>query len=148
MMTKTAVNRIFLIVWITIGLLSCGERQEIPDSFPPTTINFDPSIDVFEGRPGEVLELQLNIEGPLGFNHLFLRKTVAGGEAEITALKEMQEEHYDTPFSMDFSYTLKEQEVGQEIKLTFMVGTAVKIPNGETGHTFVQRSIEITTKAE
>lgn len=139
---------LMIIVLISVGLLSCGELQEIPDPLPPTTISFDPPIDEFEGRPGDVLELKINIEGRSGFNHLYLIKTIGDVEVEESNFKERREENYGTPFSMDFSYTLLESEIGLDVKLTFMAEIINRTPSGGTAYSYSRRYIEIKTQAE
>lgn len=109
---------------LTVGVLfsfialfySCGKDEPTPTP-DPASLTFDPdTTDTFTGFPGDTWSFTVSATAPSGFDSLYVEKTVGSGSPAIIASVTSAT---DNSATYNFSYTLKEEEVGENVKFTF-----------------------------
>lgn len=117
------MNRILfvLIVLFSIGCSRDKDETQYPATYPPQII-FDPSIEYFEGVPGDELNLKVNIEGKeenTFFNFLVLERSDSKTVSIDTLL--FSEAGLLTPYPYEYKTILKEEDLENDFQLKFTV---------------------------
>lgn len=123
---------LFLTVLFSIACSRDKDDSQYPATYPPQIV-FDPSIEIFEGVPGDVFNLKVKIVGKdenTTFNLLKMERLVHQSITTDTLL--FSEQGMLTPYSYEFQTILKEEDIGNDFQLKFTVSRDVRLSSVTT----------------
>jgi len=137
--------KFYLLVMLMTGMISCQEENEVI-LFEPSSVSFDPALDTFTGSPGDTLNMNVIVDGESDFVNLKKIKFVGGQIEEETYILETMDEQYPVPYNYEFSYALKQEEIGKEITFSFRIISEISSPHSKMT-TMSLRDVNIKTVA-
>lgn len=127
-----------LFVFVTL-FYSCGKDETVPPG--PASLTFDPdTTDTFTGFPGDTWSFKVMASAPSGFDSLYVEKTVGTGSPVI--IKSITTATGDSTV-YSFSYTLVEEEVGENVQFTFTL-----VEEGTSGASAVKNVVTNSPPAD
>ncbi|WP_164675052.1 BAR domain-containing protein [Anditalea andensis] len=127
MKKSIGMSKFYLLILLVAGMISCQEKNEVV-LFEPSSVSFDPALDNFKGSPGDILNMNVIVEGESSFVNFKKIKLVGGQMEEESFLLETMDEQYPVPYHYEFSYVLKEDEIGKAITFSFRIESEISDP--------------------
>jgi len=111
------VRSLLFVIGVSFFLFSsCGDKEEPIPAGPTMSI----TTATFTGIPGEVASTTISGTTLGGFNVLRISKTVDGAVDDSFSEEHLRDVAGQQEYSVDFTYTLIEAEVGKEVVFTFL----------------------------
>ncbi len=127
---KKTIQKYLLLTTLAFVISACGREEDIAPSPTMPSISFSPEIDTFSGQPGDSLNLIVNIDGERGFSSFTIEKYDGQTLLNSDAIEDAGKAHIPVPYSYDFSYVLREEDIDKAIKLLFVMQSALYLPDG------------------
>jgi len=140
-----SIVKLYSLIILMVVMISCQEKNEVI-LFEPSSVSFDPALDTFTGSPGDILNMNVIVDGESSFVNLKKIKFVDGELEEETFILETKDEQYPVPYDYEFSYALREDEIGKEITFSFRIESEISDPQRGRMTTMGMKDITILTK--
>jgi len=118
------MSKLYLLIMLMAGMISCQEKNEVV-LFEPSSVSFDPALDTFTGSPGDIINMNVIIDGESSFVNLKEIKSVGGQIEEETYILETKDDQYQVPYNYEFLYVLREDEIGKDITFSFRIESII-----------------------
>jgi len=141
-----SIVKLYSLIILMVVMISCQEKNEVI-IFEPSSVSFDPALDTFTGSPGDILNMNVIVDGESSFVNLKKIKFVGGEIEEETFILETTDEQYPVPNNYAFSYELKEDEIGKEVTFSFRIESEISDPQRGRMTTMGMKDLKITTVA-
>ncbi len=145
---KLFTNAFLIVILAAAAFQACrsDEATGIPLRMPE--MSFKPDIEAFTGKPGDVLELNVIIDGESNFTSFYILKFEEEAFLDMIMIEPEENGEIPVPYEHNFSYELTEAEVGQTIILTFVMQASIALADGSRVINNHQKELTITTEED